>query len=151
MADVVNQWTNERKRLRNFLSQRGYNIEEVQNGLVPHHFSEFVFALSEMGQILDRSELLARATKNEGLTAESLTFAKIQEDHVYSTLTLALGTPTKQVNLEGKGPMIIVDVARGGLESMDRVWKEPMLGALRDYVMQRYSEGVTKCADVLSP
>jgi hypothetical protein len=148
MAEI-RQWTNERDQLTSFLAQRGYSISQVEREFVPRHFSGFIYALAEMGQMLDKAGNTAQLVKKPEVIGKLLGYAQIQKDAVYSELLLALGTPTKQSDLRNGNSMTVVDTSKGGLKYMDRVWKEPVLGALRDYVMQRFREGMNKCERIL--
>lgn len=150
MVDEARQWIEERNNLKDFLIQQGHDIEKVQAELSSQHFNGFIYALSEMGEILYQAEMRARGTRDVDLTGQFLACARAQQDVVYSQLIQAMETPVEYMDVGNGRTIPFVDVAKGGLESMNRVWEEPELGALRDYVMQRYARGVSKCVEVLS-
>lgn len=145
----INLWRNEKSQLTNFLNERGYNIHQIGKELIPQYFSGFIYALAEMGKTLKQAELTARFMKDFQLTGEILGKAGIQKDEVYDNLTLALGTPTTQFDLGGGRSINTIDVSKGGLNCLDRVWEEPQLRVLRDYVMDRFHEGLNKCERIL--
>jgi hypothetical protein len=141
--------SDEKIRMGRYLTSRGYSLGAVEKTMEVPYFNAFICELSKMRAMLKDAEVAARTTGDVGLVGEILgARAKVQKDVAYGRFTRALGTPTKSVEINGR-PFEVVDAQRGGMEAMERSWKEPALRAIVDYVTQSFEEGVKRCSIIL--
>lgn len=120
--EVIRRHVDEKIKLETFLLDRRIKINDVMQNLGINYFDNFVHELLTMGKFLDCALLSARAKNIDALVIDG-TNAKLQKDAVYMTLTRGIGGIPVEIN----------------------GW----LKAVRDYVMDRYDNGMKKCYQVL--
>lgn len=114
----IRRHLDERIALDAFLLDRKVKINDVAQNMGSRYFNNFISELWMMGKFLDCALLSAKGKDIKAIVKDG-TEAKLQKDAVYSALTIALG----------------------GLPSEITGWVK----AVRDYVMDRYDNGMKKC------
>jgi|GEM_PF-5810640 len=126
--DEIRRYREEKEELGRFLSQRGMRLEAVASKIGSPYFDKFISALAAMGEMIERGADAAKTGDLE-LTGRILgAGAKVQKDAVYGVLIESMG-----------GIRPILDQGING-----------HLALLRDYIMERYETGVTKCEVILA-
>ena len=117
--------TDERRSLENFLSERQFSLEKIEQTMGADTFTAFFEELVAMKKILNIAFIQARGTKNVEHVSYILgAGARVQKDTVYYAL------------IESSGG---INALLFNLENNTYV------KALRDYVVLHYEQGVRAC------